>query len=342
MSGLIHIDTRVGLPSLVPGRKYLMTWVWSPAGTVKQDEAIVEAYDDTVNHKICIDYTYNNYQRVRVYQEYETKKYDVFYSDVKPFYNHGELAYEHGSVYTVPKVEPKQWRTITTVGTTTTYGDWKLLSQETPAGTEGTNYEYMKESYIVRDVKVIKDNKTYFDMWDAYVPATGSSIRVVEVAEVTDEIHGDVVSKFRTPNILDNIDSYTHTANETNGGVLKTRRIKGVGAVTVPLIARVANGADGTIKVIKGATGSVPAIEGKVGESVVLRFAPPTGKTIVPQYGTGGEKCRIYNNATGTWTYAALNTLTAISPADAQGCTYKWTVSAGALTGELQAYFNIT
>lgn len=335
--GLIHIDTRVGLPSLVPGRKYLMTWTWCPAGTIKQDEAIVEAYDDSSNNRICIEYTYNYYQRVRVYQEYETKKYDVFYSDVKPFYNQGEVAYEHGSVYTVPKVEPKQWRTITTVGTTTTYGDWKLLSQETPTGTEGTNYEYMKESYIVRDVKVIKDNKTYFDMWDAYVPTTGTTIRVVEVAEVTDEIHGDVVGKFRTPNILENIDSYTHTGNETNGGVLKTRRIKN-GNLIVPVSA------NGGVVIYGGATGGTAKVDAVIGKNgPIFRFKPPTGKTIAQvTSGSGVLHCRMYNSVTGAWSDLPTDSWSTISPADTQGCTRKYNMSSTKVTGPIEFYFTVS
>lgn len=160
--------------------------------------------------------TYTGHALFKIECNYETVTYDVYYTDSDRV-NEPEVSYVHGSVYTVPKVEPKQWRTKTTVGTVTTYGDWKLLSQATPTGTEGTNYEYMTETPVIRKVSRVTNWKIYANIVYPLV--------VREFAEITDPIHGDVVGKLRTPEILENLVACVHRDNETVGGAVATRRI---------------------------------------------------------------------------------------------------------------------
>lgn len=164
-------------------------------------------------------------------QPYTDTLYDVYYFD-NDHDDREEVKYVHGSVYTVPKVEPKQWRTITTVGTTVTYGPWTLLSQAAPtSGTEGTDYEYMKEACQVRKVRSYGD---YISLGVPYWTETDTGIRVVRIedmARVTDQIHGDIVSHFEAPEILENLNAYKHKDNENythsgSAGVVKTRRVK--------------------------------------------------------------------------------------------------------------------
>lgn len=171
-------------------------------------------------------------------QYYDIVKYDVYYSENKDI---DEVAFVHGSVYTVPKVEPKQWRTITTEGTTVTYGDWKLLSQATPQGVEGTNYEYMKEACVVREVVSLNESLLVLTL----VNETTTSLKHVTVSieeiAVPDRIvepdksytveaakHKDrVFQKLQAPNVEDVIVSYNHEDGETstNTVAIKTRRI---------------------------------------------------------------------------------------------------------------------
>lgn len=164
-------------------------------------------------------------------QYYTNAKYDVYYSENKDV---DEVAFVHGSVYTVPKVEPKQWRTITTEGTTVTYGDWKLLSQATPQGVEGTNYEYMKEACVVRHVTSPQDLCSVFVLSWSGSDESKVNIEIYEVASADhapvdfNSATGDrVVPNFDVPAIDDNFVSYNHEDGETstNTVAIKTRRI---------------------------------------------------------------------------------------------------------------------
>lgn len=207
--------------------------------------------------------TYSNYP-FTIVCNYTTTSYDVYYTDS----DRDEVAILSSDVVTTrPKVEPAQYRTITTVGTTVTKGPWQFTK---PAGTEGTNWEQMKETFVVRKVLSVVN-------WEVTQP-TVYRTQVREIAEITDPIHGDVYGKKRAPKILENVTSHDHKDNETvavgGGGAVRTRRIKRSRNALISLLSTITHATINQSKAI-------------IGNSIVITVSPDAGYTFTP--GTGAN-----------------------------------------------------
>lgn len=265
-----------------------------------------------------------------VRQPYTDTLYDVYYFD-NDHDDREEVKYVHGSVYTVPKVEPKQWRTITTVGTTVTYGPWTLLSQAAPtSGTEGTDYEYMKEACQVRKVRSYGN---YISLGVPYWTETDTGIRVVRIedmARVTDQIHGDVISHFEAPEILENLNAYKHKDNENythsgSAGVVKTRRVKRGASNKIDYVTITHGTTEGSDNWHQSATTAT------LGQGLTLKCGFDLGSSGSWAPGTGD------NVSTMNGVAIPANAWTSISEAvpGAAGCYYNKKLTLTAVTGPI-------
>lgn len=160
---------------------------------------------------------------VTLYFAYYRTKYHVFYTGTD-----NEVSYDVtlGVSYTRPKVRPLQWRTKTTTAGVTTYGDWVLYSSRKPTAgwVEDTNYEYMKESYIEKEVLTGPAFRAELAV-SAHSSAGAVNPFIIEkIGEISDQIHDDII-KLDCPEIEDNITVHKHKDNETVGGAAEYRRI---------------------------------------------------------------------------------------------------------------------